>query len=495
MNRHLGFGIVADGAVRILRAAVRGYPANNVFVDALEARQSRRPPGRSADTGGLPPKLGEDLREKECGQLSGRGFLDSVGSASAARPGLPGKVPGEPGLPEPEPVSALPTVPPMSPRAGHARPRGADEPHMPEQRFSLPGGAPKSLRGVAFSADSSLLVSWGRDGTARLWDVGTGGGGHLPNDSLRLFSHPEPVRRAAFSPDRRLLATVCADDRKDVPGEVWLWDVASGRRSHVRPHRTVPSSLVFSPDGSHVVTGGSGEVWLWDVADGTSAGPRVLGGPESVVEVSADARLVAVAELGSSEVAVADVAGADVPRRISARAAISKIKFSSDGRLLAILNQGGVLRLWVPLTATVCHTSEGGPAVLGFALSPDGRLLATRHEDGRDGRRYLQPQYVQRRYTVRVTDLEARRTRWSFPHTRDPRMLVFGPDGSFLVAYNQGHQDVYLHELGMPAADAGRLRHAELVSAVAVSPDGRRLAAATDAGSIALWDLRPVTGQ
>jgi WD40 repeat protein len=439
MNERLRGGIVDEGTIRLLRAAVRRYPANRVFAAGVAAH---------------PPEW-----------LSGRRLIAAVS--------------GSPLLA----VSA-------STGREQDRDRRPGEGQIAEYRLSQPG-EPNSLRAIAFSPDSALLVSFGRDGSARLWYVGTGRD-RSPIQQVGSFDHPKPLRRAVFSPDRRMLAVVCADDGGDVAGEVWLWDMAGGRCTHVLPHPVAPSSLVFSSDGSYVVAGGPGYLWRWAVASGMLAGQGSLGGSGSVVEVSADARLVAVAEPGALEVTVADVVGAAPPRRIPVGAAISKIGFSSDGGRLATLDREGVVRLWEPRTGAPVHVFDlDRRPVLGFALSPDGRLLATRYVD-HPGRRRLRPRSASGTYTVRVTDLDSGRMRWSFRHDWAPRGLLFGPGGRFLVVYNQARASVYLHELATPTADATpkHLRHDALVSAVAVSLDGRWLAAATDAGTVVLWDLQ-----
>jgi WD40 repeat protein len=68
---------------------------------------------------------------------------------------------------------------------------------------------------VDFSPDSSLLVSAGWDGTARIWDVQTGA-------QLRVLTHPEKKSMywAEFSPDGETIVTGSElDDR------VYLWRV------------------------------------------------------------------------------------------------------------------------------------------------------------------------------------------------------------------------------------------------------------------------------
>ena len=67
--------------------------------------------------------------------------------------------------------------------------------------------------GGAFSHDGGRVLSWGNDGTARVWDVQTG------SEIVRQV-HVGPVRGAMFAPDGRLALSWAAD------GTVRLWDVS-----------------------------------------------------------------------------------------------------------------------------------------------------------------------------------------------------------------------------------------------------------------------------
>jgi hypothetical protein len=61
------------------------------------------------------------------------------------------------------------------------------------------------VRGATFSADESLILSWGRDGAVRLWDVATG------DPVIRPLRHPDDVRRAAFGSDEGSVLTWSPD--------------------------------------------------------------------------------------------------------------------------------------------------------------------------------------------------------------------------------------------------------------------------------------------
>jgi RNA polymerase sigma factor (sigma-70 family) len=124
-----------------------------------------------------------------------------------------------------------------------------------------------NLYGVAFGRDSRTLFSCGEDGGVRAWDAADG-------KPLRLIGDASWVGKAlAVSPDGRLLAVGCADNK------VRLFDTESGallRQMSERPNgaRSFPAatrparSLAFSPDGRTLAWGDWQAVQLWEVATG-----------------------------------------------------------------------------------------------------------------------------------------------------------------------------------------------------------------------------------
>jgi WD40 repeat protein len=122
---------------------------------------------------------------------------------------------------------------------------------------------------LTFSPDSARLAAGGMElhrpapGRVQVWEVPSW-------KSLVTFdTHTQAVKRVAFSPDGRTLATGGMD------GTLRLWEVAAGKeRRRFQGHEGVIAGLAFAPDGrSLAAASADAPVFVWDVA-GTSRPPR-----------------------------------------------------------------------------------------------------------------------------------------------------------------------------------------------------------------------------
>lgn len=285
-----------------------------------------------------------------------------------------------------------------------------------------------------FSADGQKLVSG-----SSLWDVPTG--------SINIQSTNVP-RNFDGTPDSGLLSPllVISPDQQTLAvragSDIQLWEMASGRLMQtLRGHQDIITSLVYSPDGSLLVSGsGTGEqkIIFWNPQDGTQV--KVYDGWT-----------------------------------------VLKLRFSQNGEYL--LGEGDdALRIWRMSDDRLVSTLQG--VVGDIAYSPDGLLVAFASCSEKEKSVCVQELVS----LFRVVD---NKVSWSVKgFTEDITGIRFSPDG-LTVASSAGNGITLVN------ASDGTLRErlyqaGNLVDVVdfQFSPDGSLLFSTWANRVVRIWDTR-----
>jgi WD40 repeat protein len=315
------------------------------------------------------------------------------------------------------------------------------------------------ITSLAFTPDSKLLASGSLDRTVRLWETATGASrGVLGGEGGMVVS-------LAFSPDGQRLAAACSD------GTARLWSPLSGAlQDTLRGHLNVLSAVAYTRDGKELATGsGDGTVKFWDPVrrqgfpTGPSDGGRVQG-----LAFSADGRTLTLVHEGATLRVLDTVTGAE-RARVRPKLKVPRVfqaAVSPDGGTVAVCWTGGTVELLDAATGAVRKSLTGPGLAHGVAYSADGKTLAVLAESGPRGNY---------RCAVRLWDTAT----WAELRTLEEWAgsaagLALSRDGRFVAATSRpGAVRLWDARTGKPllATDAK-----EEVTCLAFSADGRRLA-------------------
>lgn len=244
-------------------------------------------------------------------------------------------------------------------------------------------------------------------------------------------------------------------------------------------HAGAVFGLRFSPDGTQVATYGTDhQLWLWDVEAGT--GRRVLSGRASdlaSLSFAPDGSHVALG-LNDGAIALVSTDGSTVRDLRGGEGLVTVVAHSSDGRWLLSTGADGAVRRWDLATGAGRVVTSLDATAYMLRMSPDDAYAATCDEQ----------QHLD------LIELETGKRRRLGVCERSEVMevpLAFSPDGT-LIAAGDGQGDVRLWPAAggppriLPGADG-------IIHDLAITSDGRTLAAASSSGSAFVWDVE--TGQ
>jgi WD40 repeat protein/serine/threonine protein kinase len=367
---------------------------------------------------------------------------------------------------------------------------------------------------VAFSPDGRRVACGSGDHLVRVWEVESG-------QLLQVFKgHEDDVISIAFSPVGDLLASGGAD------AVIRIWDTVTGQaQGALRGHRLAVSSLTFSPDGQRLASGSPDctiLVWeaiswqmlnnlhllsispitavftpqghplalgsfdnalrLWDGENGDMLQVfEPLPGDLTCVAISRDMRWLIS---GSSDGRVRrwEVGTGRLAQTLEGHVGeVQSLIFNPVDESASLVSGGtdGTVRLWNSNLGQRNRALEGYLSemiCLATLAGENGHLLAMGSQDN----------------TIRLLELSSgRMIRTLVGHTAPPTCLIFGNlEGKRQVLVSGGQdKTVRLWDagLGQPIGALKRINH--MVSALAISADGRILAVGDQTHVIRLWDL------
>ncbi len=327
------------------------------------------------------------------------------------------------------------------------------------------------LTPLGFADNGAVLVLRERnDSSIYLLDRATG----KERRTFRTMKQGE-ARQGGLSPDGSAVLLGW------VGPSVRVWDLATGReQTPLDGHKDAAHSFAFSPDGKTVVTGGDDSFVLVRAWPSGEITHKLDLGRWSLqrMAISGDGRRLEVLFTGESTLHFYDLqTGKSLPAQAPGhKGGVWGVAGTPDGRLLSFGSDATVLT-WDVATGKIVGrlAIERDHTAATFAVSSDGRLLATPSEDNQGINIY-----------EGATGKRLRRVQVGH---NVGNHVVLSPDGRFLANDQHGGR---LLEVWDVSNGRTLLRHECVNPSVywvpsAFSPDGRQFAVA-DYDTVRLWD-------
>ncbi len=358
-------------------------------------------------------------------------------------------------------------------------------------------------------------------------------------DAKEFRAHTQGIIDLALSPDGAKLATL-------TKGELTVWDLATMKGLTLRPTINVAAArkhahfLAFTPDGTSLIAGTAQRAHIWELRDPDSPktfgtanertleeGARFMGlivsddaktvatlestanaplritawdtaagkpraeletpagsNPRGMAAISPDGGLLAVvaSQQNAQEVRLLEIAAGRErpPIQLGRIQPLGQLLFSQDGKLLFCRQSQGLMT-W-DVSGKQATLVEKKDLYIADPLwrSPDGKTLARPQAHPPSGAHQLElvdPRTLTRRSTVAGQD------RVEFSADGQTIASLVGEESVAIVQFNGDRADL------VTTVKVERDRGMAPDLRMALSADGKRLAAGTNSGSVWLWDL------
>lgn len=300
-------------------------------------------------------------------------------------------------------------------------------------RLETIGGKIQSLD---FSSDGKSLASLSaftpyndgniQSGGIQIWDVN---GQSLPRQltNFQPGMNPESVGNVVFSPNGKLLSTVASG--------VNVWNTRGWRSQNVRKNS---DGAVFSPDGKLLAIMGDGGITLLNTDTWKTTKTIEIKGDLTAMGFSPDGKILAVADTYTAPMAILsggikqggkvtsnvvlwEVRTGKFKRSIDQFSWIHSLKFSPNGKMIAVGGEDFMVRIWNATSGSLIHTFKHDNVVRAVVFGSDSKTIFSAGDDK----------------TIRVWDTKLGSELSIQKYRTAVKSLALSPNGKLLASGNE----------------------------------------------------------
>jgi WD40 repeat protein len=313
---------------------------------------------------------------------------------------------------------------------------------------------------IAFSPDSTALLTGGSDRTTRIWNVKTG------QQQQQFRGRTAEVDFVTYTQDGKSFVAT-SDDL------IRIWDASTGRLTRqFKAPKGPRMTMAISPDGRQVLTADDDTARLVDTVTGRDL-LRVKGHPDDtwILVFFPDGKTILTANSGDTVARIWDVATGRELRQIKGERGIYLFfaAVSPDGRTILTTSQDNAGKLWNAADGRYLRRLNNGRDGMNVAaFSPDGRLVVTGSYDDK----------------VHLWETSTGRELQKITASELPA-LAFSPDSKTLLAAGV---DVNLWDTASGKLSRQLIGHTDTAKSAGYSPDGRTIITGGADGTTRLWN-------